>query len=120
MAKIVQKRYGAEIPLDPKELIKLPGVGRKTANVVMIEYTQANLMAVDTHVFRVSHRLGLSRAKSAIETEKELSELFCSDLDRLHQAMVLFGRYICKALKPECSRCFLKRYCVSKERFKAK
>jgi len=120
MARMVMEKYNGEIPLDEKELVKLPGVGQKTAHVVMIEYTGANLMAVDTHVFRVAHRLGLSDAPNVQGTEKDLVEAFRSDLHRLHQAMVLFGRYICKAVKPECDRCFLKEYCKSTDRFKAK
>ncbi len=120
MAKMVMEKYGGEIPLDEKELIKLPGVGQKTAHVVLIEYTGANLMAVDTHVFRVAHRLGLSDATTAKGTEEDLVRKFKTDLHRLHQAMVLFGRYICKAVNPECDRCFLTKYCKSKESFKAK
>ncbi len=120
MAKMVMEEYGGEIPLDEKELVKLPGVGQKTAHVVMIEYTGANLMAVDTHVFRVAHRLGLSDADTVKSTEEDLVRKFRTDLHRLHQAMVLFGRYICKAIKPECERCFLTEYCKTKESFKAK
>ena len=120
MARMVMEKYGGEIPLDEKELVKLPGVGQKTAHVVMIEYAGANLMAVDTHVFRVAHRLGLSDASTAKATEEDLVRKFKTDLHRLHQAMVLFGRYICKAVKPECERCFLTEYCKSKESFKAK
>ncbi|WP_456433566.1 endonuclease III [Nitratifractor sp.] len=120
MARMVMERYGGEIPLDEKELVKLPGVGQKTAHVVMIEYAGANLMAVDTHVFRVAHRLGLSDAMTAKGTEEDLVRAFRTDLHRLHQAMVLFGRYICKAIKPECDRCFLTQYCKSKENFKAR
>ncbi len=119
MAQSVIENYGGEIPLTQKELVKLAGVGQKTANVVMIEYTGANLMAVDTHVFRVAHRLGLSSATTAVKTEEELSRKFKTDLHLLHQAMVLFGRYKCKALKPECEECFLTDYCRSKEGFKA-
>jgi endonuclease-3 len=119
MAQSVVENYGGEIPLEQKELIKLAGVGQKTANVVMIEYTGANLMAVDTHVYRVAHRLGLCRAKTAIECEKQLTQKFKTDLHRLHQAMVLFGRYKCKALKPECEGCFLKSYCKTNQTFKA-
>ena len=120
MAKMVMEEYEGEIPLDEKKLIRLPGVGQKTAHVVMIEYTGANLMAVDTHVFRVAHRLGLSDAPTAKGTEEDLVRKFKTDLHRLHQAMVLFGRYICKAVKPECDRCFLTEYCKSKESFKAR
>jgi endonuclease-3 len=118
MARMVEEKYGGEIPLDEKELIKLPGVGQKTAHVVLIEYTGANLMAVDTHVFRVAHRLGLSNATTPKGTEEDLVRKFKTDLHRLHQAMVLFGRYICKAVKPECERCFLTEYCKSKDNFK--
>jgi len=120
MAKSVEEDFNGEIPLDPKELVKLAGVGEKTANVVMIEYTKANLMAVDTHVFRVSHRLGLSNAKTPNKTAEELTKIFKTDLHILHQAMVLFGRYICTAKNPKCEdECFLKEFCKSKESFKA-
>lgn len=118
MAQSVVENYHAEIPLERDELVKLAGVGQKTANVVMIEYAGANLMAVDTHVFRVAHRLGLSDAKTAVKCEEELSKKFKTDLHLLHQAMVLFGRYKCKALKPECEGCFMEAHCKSKESFK--
>ena len=99
--------------------MSLAGVGQKTAHVVLIEYAQANLMAVDTHVFRVAHRLGLSSAKTAIKTEEELTKLFKTDLHELHQAMVLFGRYHCKAINPLCESCFLTHLCKTKQSFKA-
>ncbi len=118
MAQSVIADFGGEIPLTQKELITLAGVGQKTANVVMIEYTGANLMAVDTHVYRVAHRLGLSDAPTATKCEEELTRKFKTDLHLLHQAMVLFGRYRCKALKPECEGCFLEAYCKSKAGFK--
>jgi len=119
MAQMVEDKFGGEIPLNQKDLIKLPGVGQKTANVVLIEYTGANLMAVDTHVFRVAHRLGLSKAKNVKDTEADLVKKFKTNLHQLHQAMVLFGRYKCKALKPECEDCFLSHLCKTKESFKA-
>lgn len=118
MAQSVVENYNGEIPLERNELVKLAGVGQKTANVVMIEYAGANLMAVDTHVFRVAHRLGLSNATTAVKTEEELTKKFKTDLHRLHQAMVLFGRYRCKAVKPECAGCFMEAYCKTKETFK--
>ncbi len=112
MAQMVESEFGGEIPLDEKKLIKLPGVGQKTANVVMIEYTQKNLMAVDTHVFRVAHRLGLSDAKSPQKVEFDLTKKFKTDLYILHQAFVLFGRYICTAKNPKCdTKCFVREYC---------
>ena len=118
MAQSIIGNYNGEIPQDQKELVKLAGVGQKTANVVMIEYTGANLMAVDTHVFRVAHRLGLSDDKTALKTEETLSKKFKTDLHLLHQAMVLFGRYKCKAVKPECEGCFMEKYCRTSETFK--
>ncbi len=119
MAKMIEEDFNGEFPLNQKDLVKLPGVGQKTANVVLIEYTGANLMAVDTHVFRVAHRLGLSKATTAKATEADLVKKFKTNLHQLHQAMVLFGRYKCKATKPECEECFLAEYCKSKESFKA-
>jgi len=118
MAQRVEEVYGGEVPLDVKELQTLAGVGQKTANVVMIEYTGANLMAVDTHVFRVAHRLGLSDDKTATATEATLVKKFQNNLHALHQGMVLFGRYICKAKNPQCEECFLTHYCKTKETFK--
>ncbi|MBS9782910.1 MAG: endonuclease III [Arcobacter sp.] len=119
MAQSVLEDFDGEIPHDEKKLIKLAGVGNKTANVFMIEFEGANLMAVDTHVFRVSHRLGLSDAKTVDKTEEELvKKLKDEDLHIFHQAMVLFGRYICKALKPECDNCLFPQVCKTKQSFK--
>ena len=116
MAKRVESVYNGEIPLDEKELITLGGVGQKTANVIMIEYLQKNLMAVDTHVFRVSHRLGLSSEKTPQKVEADLTKKFKDGLYILHQAMVLFGRYICTAKKPKCEECFLTEVCKSSDK----
>lgn len=118
MAKRVIEVYDGEIPMNEKDLQTLAGVGQKTANVVMIEYTGANLMAVDTHVFRVSHRLGLSDDKTAIKTEATLVRKFKNNLHALHQGMVLFGRYICTAKSPKCEECFLTEFCKTKNTFK--
>jgi endonuclease-3 len=118
MAQRVVEVYDGEIPMDEKELQTLAGVGQKTANVVMIEYTGANLMAVDTHVFRVSHRLGLSDDTTALKTEATLVKKFKNNLHALHQGMVLFGRYICTAKNPKCDECFLVPYCKTKQSFK--
>ena len=118
MAQRVVEVYNGEIPMNEKELITLAGVGQKTANVVMIEYTGANLMAVDTHVFRVSHRLGLSDDKTALQTEATLVKKFKNNLHALHQGMVLFGRYVCKAKNPMCNDCFVKEFCKTTDTFK--
>ncbi len=119
MAQSVEAEYEGQIPHDTKKLVKLAGVGNKTANVFMIEAEGANLMAVDTHVFRVSHRLGLSDGKNVEQTEEQLVKKLKDDLHIFHQAMVLFGRYICKAVKPECEKCFLTEVCKTKKSFKA-
>ena len=118
MAKRVVEVYNGEIPMNTKDLMSLAGVGQKTANVVMIEYTGANLMAVDTHVFRVSHRLGLSDDTTPIKTEATLVRKFKNDLHALHQGMVLFGRYICTSQNPKCEECFLTEYCKTTKTFK--
>ena len=118
MAQSIDKNFNGEIPHDTKHLMSLAGVGNKTANVFMIEADGANLMAVDTHVFRVSHRLGLSDGKTVEQTEVQLVKKLKDDLHIFHQAMVLFGRYICKAVKPDCEKCFLQDVCKTKETFK--
>ena len=121
MAQTLVMEYNSEVPLDEKELIKLAGVGQKTAHVVLIEYTGANLMAVDTHVFRVARRLGLSKEETALKMEASLVKIFKTNLHQLHQGMVLFGRYICKAKAPLYdSECFLQEFCKSKSGFKAR
>lgn len=116
MAKSVIQNFGGEIPLNKKDLMSLSGIGQKTANVVLIEFKGENLMAVDTHVFRVSHRLDLSKAKTPELTEIDLTKAFKTELNYLHQAMVLFGRYTCKAVKPNCKECFLNEICKSKDK----
>ncbi|WP_298956003.1 endonuclease III [uncultured Campylobacter sp.] len=116
MAQAVVRDFDGVVPLDEAGLKSLAGVGQKTAHVVLLEGAGANVMAVDTHVFRVAHRLGLSRAKTPELTERDLSEVFKTDLGKLHQGMVLFGRYTCKAIKPNCKECFLNELCSSKDK----
>ena len=116
MAQAVVSDFEGVVPLDEAGLKSLAGVGQKTAHVVLLEGAGANVMAVDTHVFRVAHRLGLSRAKTPELTERDLSEAFKTDLGKLHQGMVLFGRYTCKAIKPNCKECFLNELCSSKDK----
>jgi len=119
MAKTVTMEYDGKIPHNEDALKRLGGVGQKTAHVFLIEFCGLNFMAVDTHVFRTSHRLGLSKAKTASGTEEDLVRVFKTDLSRLHQGLVLFGRYVCKSKKPLCSsECFLNEFCMSKEPFK--
>ena len=116
MAQAVVSDFDGVVPLDEAGLKSLAGVGQKTAHVVLLEATNANVMAVDTHVFRVSHRLGLSQAKTPEATEDDLSRAFKTDLGKLHQGMVLFGRYTCKAKKPLCFECILNDICKSKDK----
>ncbi|WP_199764640.1 endonuclease III [Helicobacter bizzozeronii] len=118
MAGQVMQDFNGQIPRTQAELMRLAGVGQKSANVVLSVAFGQNYLAVDTHVFRVAHRLGLSQAKSATQTEKDLSALFKQDLGALHHALILFGRYTCKAIKPQCGTCFLHRFCLSQSNFK--
>jgi endonuclease-3 len=119
MAQSVVANFGGAIPHEEDALKSLAGVGQKTAHVFMIEFLQQNYMAVDTHVFRTAHRLGLSSAKTAVKTEEDLTKAYITELAVLHQAMVLFGRYICKAKNPLCeSDCFLTDFCQSRSNFK--
>ncbi len=101
------------VPNDRKYLESLPGVGRKTTNVVLSNLYNVPCIAVDTHVKRVSERLGISKSTDDVyEVEKKLNKCIPKDkLCRLHHQLVLFGRYYCKAIKPECSTCGIKKYC---------
>jgi len=113
MAKMLVEKFNSEIPDTVEELIKLPGVGRKTANVIASVVYNKPAMAVDTHVFRVAARLGLStNAKTPLETEKQLIKYIPEDLiATAHHWLILHGRYICLARKPKCEKCGLTPYC---------
>lgn len=112
MAKMVMKDFSGKIPMTVDELIKLPGVGRKTANVITSVIDKQPNMAVDTHVFRVANRIGLVKAKTPLETEKQLVKNLPEDLIYIaHHWLILHGRYICVARKPKCSICGLKPVC---------
>ena len=103
MSKDLIEKYNGEVPSTIEELMALSGVGRKTANVVLSEGFKKNAFAVDTHVFRVSHRLSLSKAKTADKTEFDLKQVFDENLwSEIHFYMVLFGRYICKLHRNAC------------------
>lgn len=105
--------FFARVPSDPAELQKLPGVGRKTANVVASVVFNKPVMAVDTHVFRVSSRLGLIRnARTPLSAEKQLSMNIPEELmHKAHHWLILHGRYICKARNPLCNECGLRDFC---------
>ena len=114
-AQLLVDRFGGVVPQTLEELTSLPGVGRKTANVVMsVAFGQAR-MAVDTHVFRVSHRLGLvdEQARTPLAVERELVKHFPkSIIPRAHHWLILHGRYVCKAIKPNCISCGLSHACL--------
>ncbi|MCD6090031.1 MAG: endonuclease III [Bacteroidales bacterium] len=113
MAKMLHEHFKGVVPADIVELQKMPGVGRKTANVIASVIFNLPAMAVDTHVFRVSARLGLTyKAKTPLETEKQLVKYIPEEkLAIAHHWFILHGRYICLARKPKCSDCGLKDYC---------
>jgi endonuclease-3 len=112
MAKKVMNDFGGKIPMTVEELMKLPGVGRKTANVITSVIDNQPNMAVDTHVFRVANRIGLVKAKTPLETEKQLVKNLPKDLIYVaHHWLILHGRYVCIARKPKCKMCGLKPAC---------
>ncbi len=113
MATMLDEVFNGIVPSDIRELQKLPGVGRKTANVIASVVFQKPAMAVDTHVFRVSERLGLTTgSKTPFETEMELIKYIPEELIPLaHHWLILHGRYTCLARKPKCSECGLKPWC---------
>jgi endonuclease-3 len=112
MAKMVMNDFSGKIPMSVEELMRLPGVGRKTANVITSVVDKQPNMAVDTHVFRVANRIGLVKAKTPLETEKQLIKNLPEDLIHIaHHWLILHGRYICVARKPKCSICGLKPVC---------
>ncbi len=113
MAKMLLSDFNGQIPSDIQELQKLPGVGRKTANVIASVIFNKPTMAVDTHVFRVAARIGLSyHAKTPLETEKQLVKYFPEELIPLaHHWLILHGRYVCLARTPKCKQCGIKEFC---------
>ena len=114
LSKILLTDYQGEIPDTLEELIKLPGVGRKTANVVQAVYFNKAAMAVDTHVFRVSHRIGLvpSRCTTPYAVERELVKNIPEEIiPKAHHWLILHGRYVCQARKPKCESCGLLGIC---------
>lgn len=111
--EIIEKHNG-NVPKNRADLEALPGVGRKTANVVLAELFGEPTLAVDTHVFRVTRRLGLHDEKTPEACEQKLmAQIDRKYLPRAHHWFILFGRYTCKALKPDCDRCYLQDICPS-------
>ncbi len=112
LTKVLNEEYSGKVPRDPEILETLPGVGRKTANVVSSALFGANRLGVDTHVFRVTNRLGLVDAKTPLEVEKQWTSMYPKYVNHdSHFRLVLFGRYHCKAQKPNCAECRLCDIC---------
>ena len=113
MARMLRDEFGGKVPSDREELQRLPGVGRKTANVVGAVLWQKEVMPVDTHVFRVSARIGLTRnAKTPLQTELQLEKHIPSHLLPIaHHWLILHGRYVCTARSPRCGECGISQWC---------
>ena len=118
MAKLLMERHNGEVPDDFDALVALPGVGRKTANVMLSVVFDEARMAVDTHVFRVSHRIGLvpDRCTTPLAVEKELVKNIPDELiPRAHHWLILHGRYVCKSQRPLCDKCGIRDFCKKKK-----
>lgn len=113
-ARMIMDEFGGRIPDNMQDLLRLPGVGRKTANVVLIEAFGKPAMPVDTHVFRVANRLGLTyNSKTPEQTERKLvSHIPAEILPKAHHWLVLFGRYTCTAVSPRCAECPFIQFCL--------
>lgn len=113
MARTLVEDFGGEVPSDLDSLIKIPGVGRKTANVILAVVYGKTAMAVDTHVFRVSERIGLTTgSKNPLQTERTLvANIPAGIIPKAHHWLILHGRYVCKARRPDCLNCGLTPVC---------
>lgn len=115
-SKLLLDKYNGEVPSQHSDLMKLAGVSQKTANVVLSVGFGVPAIAVDTHVFRVSKRLGLTKAEKVHAVENDLMKLFDKDKwIKLHHLLIFHGRYICKAQKPVCNDCLLAELCSSRQ-----
>ena len=112
MASMLVSDFGSVVPSEPADLEKLPGVGRKTANVIASIIYNKPVIAVDTHVFRVSRRIGLSDGTTVEAVERDLTKGFDPELrPKAHHRLILHGSYVCTARKPKCGECGLKDLC---------
>lgn len=109
--------FGGKIPHDREALQSLPGVGRKTANVWLNCALGWPTLAVDTHVFRVANRIGLTKSKDPLATEQQLEKVIPAEFKQhAHHWLILHGRYVCKARKPDCGKCIIRQWCGYKEK----
>jgi endonuclease-3 len=113
--RILVEQHGGKVPGTREELEKLPGVGRKTANVILNTAFGQPTMAVDTHIFRVSNRIGIAPGKNVLEVEQKLLKYIDKEfLQHAHHWLILHGRYVCKARKPDCGNCLIYDLCEYK------
>tara|TARA_B100000287_G_scaffold387933_1_gene396864 strand:+ start:784 stop:1428 length:645 start_codon:yes stop_codon:yes gene_type:complete len=112
LSKILIEKFNSEVPSTREELVTLPGVGRKTANVVLNTYFNKPFIAVDTHLFRLGNRIGMAKGKTPLEVENNYLKIIPNwAMKNAHHWLILHGRYICKARNPECELCKLTPYC---------
>ena len=117
LSQTLVEKYQGEVPADREALENLPGVGRKTANVVLNVWFDQPTLAVDTHVMRISHRLGFSNGKTPLAIEQDLLKVLPPEyVKNANHWLVLFGRYVCKAQKPDCANCPISGFCHSKDK----
>jgi len=117
LSRLLLERHGGEVPAEREALEALPGVGRKTANVVLNTVFRQPVMAVDTHIFRLSNRTGLAPGKDVVEVEKALMRRVPKDyLLDAHHWLILHGRYVCTARSPKCSQCSVRDLCLFRDK----
>lgn len=116
-SSILLEKFNGEVPSTREELESLPGVGRKTANVILNTLFKKPVIAVDTHIFRLANRINIAPAKTPLAVEKRLTKLIPNEfLNDAHHLLILHGRYICKAIKPQCSECVINNLCEYKKK----
>lgn len=116
-SSILLEKFNGEVPSTREELQSLPGVGRKTANVILNTLFKKPVIAVDTHIFRLANRINIAPAKTPFTVEKRLTKLIPNEfLNDAHHLLILHGRYVCKAIKPQCSECVINNLCEYKKK----
>ena len=112
LSKIIFEEFNSEVPSSREKLVKLPGVGRKTANVVLNTYFNKPFIAVDTHLFRLGNRLGIAKGKNPLEVENNYLKIIPKwAIKDAHHWLILHGRYVCKARNPQCEQCGIRDFC---------
>jgi len=116
-SSILLEKFNGEVPSTREELESLPGVGRKTANVILNTLFKKPVIAVDTHIFRLANRINIAPAKTPLTVEKRLTKLIPNEfLNDAHHLLILHGRYVCKAIKPQCCECVINNLCEYKKK----